>query len=153
MENLNIDAVCGGNASSRVMDKRKKLHDFVRLSFTRDHPMMFVCQKEGRVPDPVVLEIDIEAVSLPGSLFSDRNANSSQASTSSTPDLIRWNVVKCKSQFDVDVEEKPFYQAEVLIKTALPEMFIHFPSMKVEEVVSLPWSLQTNLDPAFGQTA
>ena len=44
----------GSSSLSRHLDQKKKLGDFVRLSFTRKHPMMFVAKREGRLIDPVV---------------------------------------------------------------------------------------------------
>ena len=57
-----------------VLDERKGLGDFVRLSFTPRHPMMYVALREGRLSDPVILEISLGVVLIPGTLFSDRNA-------------------------------------------------------------------------------
>lgn len=47
-------AVPGGDSSSRMYDKMDNLHHYVRLSFTNQHPMMFVAKREGRIKTPVV---------------------------------------------------------------------------------------------------
>ena len=50
-------AAPGGDSSSRKYDKMDNLHHYVRLSFTNQHPMMYVAEREGRNKKPVVLEI------------------------------------------------------------------------------------------------
>ena len=56
----------GSSELSRALDTSKGLGDFVRLSFTTRHPMMYVAQKDGRLLDPVVLEIHLSVVLIPG---------------------------------------------------------------------------------------
>ncbi|HEY9766729.1 MAG TPA: DarT ssDNA thymidine ADP-ribosyltransferase family protein, partial [Chroococcales cyanobacterium] len=64
----------GGDQLSRKLDQGKGLQDFVRLSFTRDHPMLYIAKKEGRIIRPVLLEIDLAVLSFKETLFSDINA-------------------------------------------------------------------------------
>ena len=47
----------GSSDSSRSLDLRDRLEHYVRLSFTDDHPMKHVAMKEGRISNPLVLEI------------------------------------------------------------------------------------------------
>ena len=61
--------------------------------------MMFVAKKEGRISNPVILRIKLEAVSRPGVMFSDCNATRHDAIISERPDVIRFDVVKAKSCF------------------------------------------------------
>lgn len=124
MEQENLKGRCGGNQASREMDESKGLEDFVRLSFTRSHPMMFVCAKDGRVPDPVILEISLNVVSRPGTLFSNMNANASNSKVSRSPNFVHFGTVLKHSQFHVSEGEKPFFQAEVLIKSRVPPHLI-----------------------------
>ena len=37
-----IKSTCGGDQTSRKLDLKRGLEDYVRLSFNRAHPMMFV---------------------------------------------------------------------------------------------------------------
>src|SRR4051812_32429471 len=85
--------------------------------------MMFSATKDGRLAEAVVLEVDLDVVSLPGVLFADRNAAASEAVVSSSPE-----VVLCRDQFAVSSSDRPFYQAEVLVPANVPPHFIHFPS-------------------------
>ena len=64
----------GSSKLSRKLDQNKGLGDFVRLSFTPNHPMLYVALKEARLVDPIVLEIDLSVILIPGTRFSDRNA-------------------------------------------------------------------------------
>ena len=50
----------GGGDLSRSLDRRDGLEYYVRLAFTEDHPMKFVAMDDGRISNPVVLEIDLE---------------------------------------------------------------------------------------------
>ena len=45
----------GGGELSRSLDRKDNLQDFVRVSFTTQHPMMYVAMKEGRISNPVIL--------------------------------------------------------------------------------------------------
>ena len=82
-----IKSTCGGDQTSRKLDLKRGLEDYVRLSFNRAHPMMFVCKSSGRVPDPVILQVPVEVVTQPGTLFSDRNATATEAIFSSSPEV------------------------------------------------------------------
>ena len=67
----------GGSLDSRNLDKRDNLQNFVRVSFVREHPMMYVAMNDGRISNPVVLEIDPEVIYWQDSLYADRNASKS----------------------------------------------------------------------------
>ena len=69
----------GGSATSRSLDQYRGLENYVRLSFTRNHPMMYVAQNDGRISNPVILEIDLSVVNLATTKFSDRNATKNSA--------------------------------------------------------------------------
>jgi hypothetical protein len=115
-ENGGIDSTQGGSAISRALDEKKGLERFVRLSFSRKHPMMFACQRDGRVPDPVVLQFSVDVASLPGTKFSNKNATANDVKISDHPAMIRFDIVQLPSSFAAPKEFRPFFQAEVLIK-------------------------------------
>lgn len=64
----------GGSDTSRSLDKRDNLQHYVRLSFCKQHPMQFVAMNDGRISNPVVLEIDLEVAYWEGCRYADRNA-------------------------------------------------------------------------------
>ena len=117
----------GGSSTSRNLDTIYGLQDYVRLSFTKNHPMMFVAQKDGRIISPIVLEIDIEAVYWKETVFSDMNATKtghSQGTTIEDLKRIKFHVVKRINHFDLSDSDKPYYQAEVMVKRFLPIKYI-----------------------------
>jgi hypothetical protein len=106
---------------------RYSLQDYVRLSFTRKHPMMFVALKEGRIDEPIILEINPEVIFWKQTRYSNMNATRtghSQGNNIEDFKKIRFNIVNQATHFDLDEDERPYYQAEVLIKTFIPLEYI-----------------------------
>ena len=124
---------------SRKIDAKSGLKDYVRLSFCSNNPMMHAAKKAGRVHDPVVLRIKLEAVSRPGVLFSDCNAIRHDANISEQPEVVRFEIVKTKSVFLVPELLRHFYQAEVLIPSPVPPHLISFPSSRSRKQVQLTY--------------
>lgn len=90
----------GGSMGSRDLDRRDNLQNFVRVSFVREHPMMYVAMNEGRISNPVVLEIDPEVIYWQDSLYADRNATKNGALVGSSIDdfsQLHFNSFKAKS--------------------------------------------------------
>ena len=113
----------GGSDTSRSLDSYRGLENYVRLSFTRDHPMMYVAKKEGRISDPVILEIDLSVVNRYGTLYADRNATKNGVIIKEGYEgakNIHFQTVKRTDYFNIDPAEKEFYQAEVLVKGMVP---------------------------------
>jgi hypothetical protein len=122
-----VPSKMNSDETSRKLDTKANLGHFVRLSFCAKNPMMFVAKKEGRISNPVILRIKLEAVSRPGVMFSDCNATRHDAIISERPDVIRFDVVKAKSCFAVPELLRHYYQAEILIPSPLPPHLITFP--------------------------
>lgn len=117
----------GGGMLSRQLDSRDGLQNHVRVSFVTQHPMMYVAMNEGRISNPVILEIDPEVVCWDGTLYSDRNATKTGANVGGTLDdlkRIHFQSVKARKHFDLDEDEQQFYQAEVLVKNFIPLQYI-----------------------------
>ncbi|MBR8760574.1 hypothetical protein IX306_000933 [Porphyromonas levii] len=118
----------GGRGSlSWSLDMNKGLDRYVRLSFTQEHPMMYVAMNDGRISNPVLLEIDPEVIYDELTMYADRNATSNMVQYGG--DLwhfknIHFTSVKAKKHFDLPNEEQPFYQAEVLVKNFIPLKYI-----------------------------
>ena len=64
----------GGIGFGRNLDVRKGLQNHVRLSFNNRNPMLFVAQNEGRILNPIFLEIDPAVMLLNKTLFTKENA-------------------------------------------------------------------------------
>jgi len=89
--------------------------------------MLYVAVEEKRITKPVILEVSLEVVSRPGVLFSDCNATRKGSIISTSPKIVRFDIVG-KPYFEIDDSLKPFYQAEVLVPSPLPPHLITIPA-------------------------
>lgn len=113
----------GGSDGSRSLDARDGLQHYVRVSFVTQHPMMYVAMNEGRISNPVILEIDPEVIYWKDSQYADRNATKNGAQVGDGLDdfnRIHFSAVKARKHFDLAEEEQMFFQAEVLVKHFIP---------------------------------
>jgi hypothetical protein len=119
----------GGSLGSRQNDSTNGKKDFVRVAFNKEHPMLFIAKKDGRISNAIWLNIDIEVAYFENTEFSDVNA---AAFSSYKPEIgtevsklknVRFNILS-KGYFDINEEEKKYYQAEVLVKTWIPLEYI-----------------------------
>lgn len=113
----------GGDSLSRSLDSRDGLSYYVRVSFTRNHPMMYVAMNARRISNPIILEIDPSVIYYTSSRFSDRNATKNGANIGGSLtdfEQIHFRSVMANSHFDLHPEEQEFYQAEILIKNFIP---------------------------------
>ena len=122
----NIDIpVSGGNQLSRDLDTRKGLQDYVRASFTRSHPMMFVEPIRGR--NNVILEIDTEIIYWQGTQYADKNATRNDVNVGSSLhdfNQLRFNLFRLPNHFSLSEADKPYFQGEILVQTKIPAKFI-----------------------------
>ena len=119
----------GGGSTSRQLDSGRNLEDYVRVSFTTQHPMMYVAMKDGRISNPVILEIDPEVIYWRDSYYSNMNATIHRIRPNIGGSLsdfkqIHFQSVKANKHFDLPDEEQPYFQAEVLVKNFIPLEYI-----------------------------
>jgi len=119
----------GGGDLSRQLDSSRNLQDYVRVSFTTQHPMMYVAMKDGRISNPVILEIDPEVIFWKDTRYSNMNATIQRVKPNIGESLsdfrqIHFQTVKAYKHFDLPEEEQPYFQAEVLVKNCIPLEFI-----------------------------
>lgn len=117
----------GGGELSRNLDSRAGLQDYARVSFTGNHPMMYVAMSDGRISNPVILEIDPRVIYLQGTKYADRNATKNGALIGGELEdfkRIHFDSVKKNKHFDLEEEEQHFFQAEVLVKDFIPLEYI-----------------------------
>lgn len=117
----------GGGDLSRQLDRRWGLEHYVRVSFTNQHPMMYVAMNQGRISNPVILEIDPEVIFWVNTKYTDRNATKNDMQAGDGIDdfkKIHFGTVKTKDYFALAEEEKHFFQAEVLVKNHIPLQYI-----------------------------
>ena len=119
----------GGSSVSRQLDSGRNLEDYVRVSFTTQHPMMYVAMKDGRISNPVILEIDPEVIYWNETLYANLNAAKHTIKPIIGPTLsdfkqIHFQSVKVRTHFDLPEEEQPYFQAEVLVINFIPLEYI-----------------------------
>jgi hypothetical protein len=117
----------GGSGMSRQLDQRDGLQNYVRVSFVTQHPMMYVAMNDGRISNPVILEIDPQVIGWKGTKYADRNATKTGANVGeelSDFKAIHFDAVKANKHFDLADSEQPFFQAEVLVKNHIPLEYI-----------------------------
>ena len=113
----------GPGSLSWQLDERRGLEHYVRVSFTRQHPMMYVAMNEGRISNPVILEIDLDVLYDENVKYANMNATRNGVNIGDTLSdfkAIHFDTVKARNYFDLDIDEQPYYQAEILIKQFIP---------------------------------
>lgn len=136
----------GPGSLSWNLDAAKGLENYVRISFTQQHPMMYVAMNDGRISNPVILEIDPEVIFEESTKYSNMNATRTGASVGgSFADFkaIHFNSIKARNHFDLDLNEQPYYQAEILVKNFIPLTAITNISNFGIPIPSRPSCLQT----------
>lgn len=120
----------GGNQQSHDMDAERGLDRYVHLCFTTSHPMKYVAQNDGRLPNPVYLSIDPRVLQLDGVLFTDDVANKigvepiSRARANETFDF---PVLYTRTEWrdpEVQVRRQRAERYEVLVPNFVPLEFI-----------------------------
>jgi len=117
----------GGDDLSRKLDKKYNLQDYVRLSFNKNNPMLQIAKNEGRIQDPVFLEIDPEVIYLKDTQFSDMNATKTGHSQGDNLEYfmkINFEVVTKQRYLNISPDLQKFYQAEVMVKRFIPLEYI-----------------------------
>ena len=118
----------GGGDLSRSLDMRDGLQHYVRLAYVEDHPMKFEAMKDGRISNPVVLEIDLEPALWKDTLYADRNMTKNGANVGDTLDDLKavhfGLFTRMQRYFDMSDEAKMYYKAEVLVKNFIPLKYI-----------------------------
>ncbi len=88
--------------------------------------MMYVAKKEGRIHDPVILEIDRILLYKKDTMFSNINAdnhNNKIGSSFACFSTIEFAVFS-GHYFNLDTSKKKYYLAEVLIRQKVPLRFV-----------------------------
>lgn len=137
----------GGYGSlSWNLDQKRGLEHYVRVSFTRQHPMMYIAMNDGRISNPVILEIDPSVLYDENVKYANMNATRNGVGIGgnlSDFKAIHFETVKARNHFDLDIEEQPYYQAECLIKKHIPLSSIKNIGNFGISIPSQPQSLQS----------
>jgi len=106
----------GATQSSHMQDRRKNLHKFVHLSFIQDHPMYYNAKADGRIIDPVWIEIDLSVMTTSNTLFSNMLANTYNADIFTAESLaqkIDFNTILHCPDFNTRKEAR---KAEIMVQ-------------------------------------
>ena len=118
----------GGDSLSKKLDCRYHLQNFVRLSFTNNHPMKYIAENDGRIRSSTNLEIDIETATFKTTLFSDINATANNHQKGYDLDFlknnIKFHIVKQPEYRYLSPRDKPFYQAEIMVEEHIESKYI-----------------------------
>ena len=118
--------VPGGNKWSHDADKMKGVHKYVHLAFLDDHPMLYLAKQDGRIPDPIWLNIQSSILLEEGVRFCSQVSNKSGA--------VILEAEEAKEQIDFDVlftymdwldpeiqsRRQAAIKAEILVPTFVP---------------------------------
>lgn len=121
-----IIPLAGGDESSRDLDRRHGLEDYVRLSFCNDHPMAFNVYKR-RGANLVLLRIKIDVALFSDTIFSDINAADSNHNIGNDAIFLENNIDFSATQENYVKKDSPAFkphQAEILVKTFIPIEYI-----------------------------
>lgn len=115
------------SSDSRQIDKEMGLSRFVRLSFTKYHPMMYTAMTAYGL-NPVVIEFNPLIALMPGVFFSDRNCLKNGANLGqSALDLskVRFSTINDGvAYYNKSLDDKMYCQAEVIVKDRVGAEFI-----------------------------
>lgn len=119
---------------SREADKARGTDIYVRLSFVRNHPMLYTALTSGRISQPVVLEINPLIALMPNVLFSNQNALRRSATIGPSHfDLkqVHFEILKYGNYLNMSEENKSYYQAEILVPHRIgTEMILNLDEVK-----------------------
>jgi hypothetical protein len=115
----------GGDNSSRSLDMRYSLEDYVRLSFCSDHPMAYNKAKRDGV-QLVLLKIKIDVAAFKDTLFSDMNATDNlHHHGGELEDLQKVDISATKANYVSRTDSIfKYHQAECMVKDYLPIEYI-----------------------------
>lgn len=116
----------GGNDLSRRLDSIKGCENYVRLSFCKNHPMMYIAKNEKRIEVPYILRVKPEVIYHIDTKYCSMNANRNDAIISGDFtyfEKIDFSIFS-KDYTSLEKTLKPYYQAEILIYEHLPLAFI-----------------------------
>ena len=109
---------------------------------------MYVAMNDGRISNPVILEIDPEVIYDSETRYADMNATRTGAHVGGSLEdfkRIHFSSVKARKHFDLTEDEQPYFQAEILVKNFIPLKFITNISNFGIPIPSQPQKLQSKV--------
>jgi len=140
--NINSIIQNHGLYSLRELDKKgicyhqgsetREKPEYIRLSYTKNHPLLWISKQKRRIEREEILNIDVEVASLKETTFTNVNV-----ARTSTPPIVKFgknlefikkhvklNVVKRQYSPSRDDRDHPYYQAEIMVKDQVKIKYI-----------------------------
>jgi hypothetical protein len=120
----------GGNDWSHDADKMKGLDQFVHLCFRPNHPMEYVGRQDGRIANPVYLQIHPDILKIKGIMFTADVSNKSGVeaiSLAKALDVIDFKVLYTRTDWtdaDVQLRLRQAEKYELLVPNHVPMKYI-----------------------------
>ena len=120
----------GGNELSWQLDNLRGINLYVSLCMTRNHPMKYLAQKSGRLPNPRYLGISPDVLKIEGVKIAFGIANSNDVDIILLPEAIERLDVKVlytrTDWFDPEIQNRlrKAEKCEVLIPDSVPSDLI-----------------------------
>lgn len=120
----------GGNDWSHDADKRFGVDTFVHLAFIKNHPMLHIAMREGRIKNPVWIEIDTSVLDVAGVMYTNDVSNKSGVGLLSSDqaktevDLQALYTYMDWSNEDVKSRRRCAEKSEVLVPTIVSIQYI-----------------------------
>ena len=129
IEKHGLSAKHGSNEWSRKADKKKKLGNYVRLSFNSTIPQKHTAETTRGV-NACILEINPKVCELYGSKFADGNANSRDVNIGEGLNSLKKIILKYATDEEIYSNKWPYKtlfrhkQSEVLVLQSIPTKYI-----------------------------
>ncbi|MGK0291481.1 MAG: hypothetical protein ACI86H_002949, partial [bacterium] len=118
----------GGGSLSRDLDRRYGLENYVRFSFHKHNPMLYIACRDGRINKEEWLDIDLEVAAFRETQYSDMNATKNEHQVGNNLNFleqnVRYDLLRKRNQFEIDESQQKYYQAEVMVKRHVPLKYI-----------------------------
>jgi len=120
----------GGNNLSHQLDQHRDIFGYVSLCFTRNHPMKYLANRDGRLPTPRYLGISTEVLRIPGVRVAFGVANANDTVIRSLAEAIAYldlEVLYSRTDWrDAEVNARLKYaeKMEILVPDAVPVQMI-----------------------------
>ncbi|SFV58484.1 hypothetical protein MNB_SV-9-1104 [hydrothermal vent metagenome] len=110
----NIDVPCyGADELSHYLDKNKGIDKYVHLSIIPSHPMQYIKTRDGDIPNPVWLEIDVSVLFEKESLCCNQIANKTNVSCYNIDKIAE--VIDLKRLLNRPAQTDPIKRAQLLV--------------------------------------
>ena len=117
----NLPVRPGGSQSSHDQDARSGYDKYVHLCFVKDHPMFHVAVREGRIANPVWLEVSSKMLSYSGTLGCKTLANTRNVPVLPIEDAL--DAINLKKLFSEACNTETS-KAQILVRGSVPSRML-----------------------------